>query len=541
MITKQAGFFAIVFASLTMLSAVGLVATGGWLISAAALMPPMMTLQVATVSVRFFGIARGFFRWSERVVSHESALQGTVENRVKLWNAAAVLGPRGIWRLRGSDALDRLTADTDLLQDSVVRVRTPFFAAVISATLLVIVQTSFLQAAGLLLSGVFILSGFVLPRMTIVIEDKVARDSVNARNALSAEINTVIGHSDELRISGASARVLTSIAENEKRRVQIESKASAWVGLSGALNGIAAGAAVFISLVFSATAYLSGELQGSMIAVIVLLPWASAEIIATFGQVATAQSRVRVAQERIDELLNQAEAYVRQAKPACEKILASPSELSIQDLAVSWSDRKVVDGISFSLRRGQTIALTGPSGSGKSSIAAAILRLVEHEGVVTLDDTPVDHLTDFRVHVSALLQTTHVFSMSLRENLLIANGNASDVEIVTALSRAGLDAWFERLPRGLDTLIGQSGQPMSGGEVQRLGVARLLLSQAAFIVLDEPTEHLDEKTASEVWATIMHEFRDRGLLLITHDQSMADDCDYVLRLQNGQLVRTLSL
>jgi thiol reductant ABC exporter CydC subunit len=541
MITKQAGFFAIVFASLTMLSAVGLVATGGWLISAAALMPPMMTLQVATVSVRFFGIARGFFRWSERVVSHESALQGTVENRVKLWNAAAVLGPRGIWRLRGSDALDRLTADTDLLQDSVVRVRTPFFAAVNSATLLVIVQTSFLQAAGLLLSGVFILSGFVLPRMTIVIEDKVARDSVNARNALSAEINTVIGHSDELRISGASARVLTSIAENEKRRVQIESKASAWVGLSGALNGIAAGAAVFISLVFSATAYLSGELQGSMIAVIVLLPWASAEIIATFGQVATAQSRVRVAQERIDELLNQAEAYVRQAKPACEKILASPSELSIQDLAVSWSDRKVVDGISFSLRRGQTIALTGPSGSGKSSIAAAILRLVEHEGVVTLDDTPVDHLTDFRVHVSALLQTTHVFSMSLRENLLIANGNASDVEIVTALSRAGLDAWFERLPRGLDTLIGQSGQPMSGGEVQRLGVARLLLSQAAFIVLDEPTEHLDEKTASEVWATIMHEFRDRGLLLITHDQSMADDCDYVLRLQNGQLVRTLSL
>ena len=541
MITKHAGFFAIVFASLTMLAAVGLVATGGWLISTAALMPPMMTLQVATVSVRFFGISRGFFRWSERVVSHESALQGTVENRVKLWNAAAVLGPRGIWRLRGSDALDRLTADTDLLQDSVVRVRTPFFAAVLSATLLVIVQTSFLQAAGLLLAGVFILSGFVLPRMTVAIEDKVARDSVNVRNAISAEINTVIGHSDELRISGASSRVLMSVADNEERRIRVESKASAWAGLSGALNGIAAGTAVFVSLVFSATAFLSGELQGPMIAVTVLLPWASAEIIATFGQVATAKSRVRVAQERIDELLNQADARVRQAKPACEKILASPSELSIQDLAVSWSDRKVVDGISFSLRRGQTIALTGPSGSGKSSIAAAVLRLVEHEGVVTLDDTPVDHLTDFRVHVSALLQTTHVFSMSLRENLLIANGNASDVEIVTALSRAGLDAWFERLPRGLDTLIGQSGQPMSGGEVQRLGVARLLLSQAAFIVLDEPTEHLDERTASEVWATIMHEFRDRGLLLITHDQSMADDCDYVLRLQNGQLVRTLSL
>jgi ABC-type transport system involved in cytochrome bd biosynthesis fused ATPase/permease subunit len=275
--------------------------------------------------------------------------------------------------------------------------------------------------------------------------------------------------------------------------------------------------------------------------VIVLLPWASAEIIATFGQVATAQSRVRVAQERINDLLHQADERVRQAKPAREKILASPSELSIQNLSVTWSERKVVEDISFSLRRGQTIALTGPSGSGKSSIAAAVLRLVEHEGVVTLDDTPVDHLTDFRVHVSALLQTTHIFNLSVRENLLIANGNASDAEIVTALSRAGLGIWFGTLPHGLDTLIGQSGQPMSGGEAQRLGVARLLLSQAAFIVLDEPTEHLDEKTASDVWATIMHEFRDRGLLVITHDQSVVDDCDHVLRLQNGQLLRTLSL
>jgi ABC-type transport system involved in cytochrome bd biosynthesis fused ATPase/permease subunit len=277
-----------------------------------------------------------------------------------------------------------------------------------------------------------------------------------------------------------------------------------------------------------------------MIAVLALLPWASAEIIATFSQAATAKTRVDVARARVKHLLDSAEHKLARSKPTRESFIASPSELEVQNLRVAWDEKVVVNDVSFALRRGQKIALIGPSGSGKSSIAAAVLRLVEHGGSVSLDEVPVERLTDFRQHVVALMQSTHVFSASLRENLLIANGYASDADITLAIRKAGLTNWLESLPQGLDTQIGSSGQPMSGGEIQRLGIARLLVSQAAFIVLDEPTEHLDDATAAKVWQTILDSFADRGLLIITHDRAVMDSCDYVLQLQNGQLRNTLT-
>ncbi len=530
----------VVFASVTMLSAVGLVSTGGWLISSAALMPPMLTLQVATVSVRFFGIARGFFRWSERVVSHDAALAGTVENRVNLWRAASILGPRGIWRLRESDALDRLTADTDALQDDVVRVKTPFLAASLSAVILVALQTSILPLAGLVLAISLLFSGVAIPLMTQRIDRAVANAAIAHRNELSFWINVSLGHSDELLIAGQSSEVLAKIRHAEDQRIKTESRASAWSAISATLNGLSAGVSVFVALTLAATAYQAERLDGPMIAVLALLPWSSAEIIATFSQAATAKTRVEVAQTRIDHLLQLAEHRVSTSKPPRENFMASPSELQVHNLQVAWDDRVVVNDVSFALRRGQKIALTGASGSGKSSIAAAVLRLIEHEGTVSLDEVPVERLTDFRQHVVALMQATHVFSSTLRENLLIANGYASDEEISAAIRKAGLTRWFDSLPRGLDTLLGAAGQPMSGGEVQRLGIARLLVSSAAFIVLDEPTEHLDDITARQVWQTILDSFADRGLLIITHDSEVMETCDYVLALQNGQLRNTLT-
>ena len=538
MLRRNTGLFAVILSACTMLAAVGLVTTGGWLISSAALMPPILTLQVATVSVRFFGISRAVFRWSERVVSHEAALQGTVENRMMLWNAASILGPRGIWRLRGNDALDRLTLDTELLQDEVTRVRTPFLAAACSAVLLVILQTINLPIAGLILLLTFMVSGIAIPLVTHRIESQVARDAVSVRNDLGAKVLELVKHSTELRISKSYGNSISKLSELEKRRIAVESKSTVWASVAQGLNGISSGFAVFAALLLAVTAYVNNELHGPMIAVVVLMPIASSEIMSTFGQAATANTRVAQAKERIEKLYTQAENRLMAAKVARESFLASPSELIVENLSVAWNANKVVNNVSFSLRRGESIAVTGPSGSGKSSLAAAVLRLVEHEGVVSLDEIPVERLTDFRAHVTAILQTTHVFNMTVRENLLIANGSATDAEILDALTKAGLSSWLQRV--SLDTVVGQSGQNMSGGEIQRLGIARLLLSNAAFIVLDEPTEHLDEETADGIWATILSAFKDRGLLVITHDARIAAACTHQIKLQNGVVVPTLT-
>jgi ABC-type transport system involved in cytochrome bd biosynthesis fused ATPase/permease subunit len=212
-----------------------------------------------------------------------------------------------------------------------------------------------------------------------------------------------------------------------------------------------------------------------------------------------------------------------------------PQTLRLRDVSVAWDDEPVVRHVSFELKPGERLALLGSSGSGKSTLAAATLRLIEHRGSITLDDVEISELSDFRHHVSALLQTTYVFGTTVRENLRIANPHATDTEVVAALTAAGLVDWFSHLEAGLDTVIGDGARGMSGGEIQRLGIARVLLTQSTFVILDEPTEHLDAPTAAAVWQTMKSALADRGVLLITHDQQLAADCHRQIRIENGTL------
>jgi ATP-binding cassette subfamily C protein CydCD len=529
-------FVSVAFAAVTMLTSVGLVANGGWLISMAALMPPILTLQVAIVGTRAFGISRAVFRWLERVKSHELALTGISDLRVQIWNAAATLGPRGIWRMRGSDSLDRLTADTEIMQDRITRVRVPFFAAFVSAALLVVIQSALLPTAGFLLLLSFLVSGVLVPTMTARIDMSVAKSQIDVRNKISSAVHDASNRGNEFQILGLSAQLLENMAALDEARIRVESRASRWAGVANTLNGLSAAGAVFGSLIFAIAANQEGQLKGVLIAVVTLLPWSAAEINATFSQAASARTKVLLAEGRINELFTSANNQLKTSNSLRTRILASPSVFEGENISVRWDKDKVVSGVSFSVGRGERLGIVGQSGSGKSSLAAALLRLVEHEGVVSLNSIPVSELSDFRNHVTAVLQTTHIFKASIRENLLVANPHVSDETMTKAIWDAGLGEWFSTLSTGLDTEIGAAARGMSGGEVQRFGIARALVSDASFIVLDEPTEHLDQKTADAIWQTVNVLFRDRGLIIISHDPRIALDCDEVMVLDKGVVV-----
>jgi len=507
-------YWAIVLSAATMLSAVGLVSTGAWLISSAALMPPIMVLQVAIVSVRFFGISRGIFRWSERVVSHDVALSGTTELRVALWRVAARLGPLGVWRLRSSDALDRLTSDTDQLQDEMTRVRVPMYAAGLSAALLCVLQFLLVPLAGLVFALAFLVSGYIIPKTIIRIELKIARDAIEVRNLISSDIYRAITNNQKMRMLDTTDLHMTQLDSKDQLRIKIESRYSIWTGISGAINGVSAGATVFISLVAGIVAFAQGGLSGQMIAVVTLLPWASSEIIGTFSLAASAKARTTLAKERISEFVHRENRV-----PISEKTtLIRPSILSLKEVAVGWNDEMVVKDLEFNLRRGEILGLTGPSGSGKSTIANAILRLIPHQGKIEIDGCSIYEIANYEKHLTALLQTTYIFHTTLRENLRLANHESTDQQLIETLTMVGLDKWFSELTDGLDTFLGDSVRGLSGGEIQRVGIARTILTGASFVVLDEPTEHLDSETAMSIWQLIERVFVDQGVLVITHDQ-----------------------
>ena len=509
-------YWAIVLTTATMLSAVGLVSTGAWLISSAALMPPIMVLQVAIVAVRFFGISRGVFRWSERVVSHEVALSGTTALRVELWKAAARLGPVGVWRLRSSDTLDRLTSDSDLLQDEITRVRVPFAAAGLSAVLLVVLQFLILPLAGVVFALSFVISGFLIPKLTFRIENQIAQDAITARNQVNNSVYTAITSASQLRALDQTDSHISKLKLLEDDRIKIESRSSRWAGISSALNGLSSGTAVFIGLIAAVTAFSQGGLSGQMVAVVALLPWASAEIVGTFSLATTAAGRTKVARQRIDSFIQ----LPNNLEITEEIVLQEPEKLQLRNVSLSWGKNEVVQNLILEVARGNFVGLIGASGTGKSTVINAILRLISYKGEISIDGVEISRIKNFEHVVSAVLQSTYVFNTTVRENLKIANGEATDEKLLQVISDVELNQWFNSLPAGLDSIIGDTTRQLSGGETQRIGIARAILSEAAFILLDEPTEHLDADTAASIWNLIERVFKDCGVLVVTHEPKL---------------------
>ena len=167
-----------------------------------------------------------------------------------------------------------------------------------------------------------------------------------------------------------------------------------------------------------------------------------------------------------------------------------------------------------------------------------LLRFLDHEGAVTLDGTDLADLADDDVRhvITALTQDPHVFDTTVAENLRLARREASDDDLVAALERVRLGDWFADLPHGLDTSLGAHGTGLSGGEAQRLALARVLLADRAVVVLDEPTEHLDPETADALTADLLELTRGRSTVVVTHRLVGLEDVDEVLVLDHGRVV-----
>ena len=500
-------------------SAVALAATSAWLISRAAQQPPVLFLMVAIVAVRFFGIARGVFRYCERLASHDAAFRWLADLRVAVYARLEGLAPAGVAAFRSGDLLSRLVSDVDTLQDLWLRVLLPYGVAAVVGAGTVLIVGSLVPAAGVVLAACLAAAAVLAPLLALTVARRAERAVAPARGALSASAADALAGVAELTAFGLTDRVVAGVAADDARLAAAEGRAAVGAGIGAAVAAAAAGLAVWAGLALGVPAVRAGTLPGVWLAVVVLTPLALFELVAGLAPAAQQVPRVRTAARRVAEVLDAPDPVAEPAVPM--PLPALPAPVTVEDVTAGWTvgGPDVLIGVDLVLSPGERVGLVGPSGSGKSTLAMVLLRFLDpRSGQASLGPVPYPRLAsdDVRRVVGLLSQDAHVFDTTVRENVLLARRDATEADLLDALGRARLGDTVRRLPQGLDTPVGEHGGRLSGGERQRLALARVLLAGFEVVVLDEPTEHLDELTALALLDDLLATSGGRTVLLITH-------------------------
>ncbi|MCL1838275.1 MAG: thiol reductant ABC exporter subunit CydD, partial [Propionibacteriaceae bacterium] len=518
-------------------AAIVLLGGSSWLLAFAATMPPIMFLNAPAVVVRFCAISRGLFRYGERLASHDVALR--LQSALRIQTYSSLSRTTLLGRRRG-DLLSRVIADVEAIQDLVVRVWIPFA----SSTLVILLTCGLLALvsplSALILLGSATFAGWVVPVLARRASFTADRSAVGTRGELANQVHEMARTGADLVAYGADVAFIQTFEQTDLALRKIESRAT-WVrGVAEGFQVIAAGVGVIGAICAAASQITTAGLwtpipigfqsifadpgiaEGwpgidnaafALIALLVITPLALHESLNSLARAAQNLTRAQVALKRVEAVLD-APSVGQGDIPTSLETEAAPM-LRIEALAAGWPDSQpVVKNLSLRIDAGERVALTGRSGIGKTTVAATVLGLID----------PVAGELEIIGRPGYLAQDAHIFDTSVTENVRIGNRDASDEAISQALIRAGL-GYLDPM-----RIVGEAGAALSGGEVRRLAMARLLVGQYQVLILDEPTEHLDLLTASALLDDIWEITKDLPLLVISHDLEVLARCDRVIRL-----------
>jgi len=518
-------------------SSVGLMATAAWLISRAAQHPPVLTLMVAIVAVRFFGIGRAVFRYGERLAGHDAALRVLTELRVRCFDRLTETGTGGV---RSGDLLTRLVHDVDAVTDLLVRAVLPVCTGLLAGTGAVVLVWWLLPAAGAVLLAGLVALAAVVPWLQARTARRAERLLGPLRGDLSARAVDLLAGLDELVVYDAAAARAAAVADVDARLRRAETRSAAGAGTGNGLATLVAGAVVLAGLLTGIPAMRAGTLEPVLLAVVVLTPLAVFDVLAELPAAAQQLGLVRATAARLFAVLDRPAPVAAPAAP--RPLPAAPFTLRLAGLTARWpgAEEPALDGIDLELTPGKRVAVVGASGAGKSSLAAVLLRLLDYgAGHATVNGTELRDLAadDVRRVAALCAADAHLFDTTLAANLRIGRPDATAAELWDVLRRVRLDGWAAGLPAGLETPVGAHGERLSGGQRRRLVLARALLTGREVMVLDEPTEHLDAATANALTADLLAATTGRTTLLITHRLAGLEGVDEIVVLDRGRVVQ----
>jgi ATP-binding cassette, subfamily C, bacterial CydC len=521
-------------------SSVGLMAVSAYLISKAAIVTNVAEVALAITAVRVLAISRAVFRYLERYGTHRATLRILAGLRTWFYAAIEPLAPARLSAYHSGDLLARIVADIDTLEDLYVRVLVPPVVAVLVTGFASLLLGAFDPVLGVALLAFLAVTGGVLPALTRRLTRAPAGAVVAARAGTSTLLVDGIRGVADLLVLGEGdrhrARTLAAGRELDRaaeRLAEVRGLNAALVALCTSLAGV-----TVLGLAIPLVA--DGSLDGVLLAAIPLAAMASFEAVAPLSLSAQLLDATDRAASRLFELVDAEPEVVDPADPAP---VPATHDLEIRGLRFRYgpSEPWVLDGLDLAIPAGGSLALVGPSGAGKSTLVDLLLRFRDYgEGEIRVGGRDLRDLRadDVRRMLGVVSQRVHLFNATVRDNLAVADADATDEAMEAACRIAQLHETILALPEGYETLIGEDGVRLSGGERQRLAIARAVLKDAPILVLDEATANLDVATEGRLLDSLAPFMAGRTTLVISHRRTVADRVDRVVVLEDGHAVGT---
>jgi ATP-binding cassette, subfamily C, bacterial CydC len=527
-------FLSILLGTLTILFGGALMFTSGYLISKSATMPEsILMVYVPIVGVRTFGIGRAVLSYVDRLVGHQFILKILSQMRVQLYK---IIEPQALFfrsRFKTGDILSVLADDIEHLQDFYLKTLFPAIISLVVYSVIIIGAGLFSVPFAILLAfvmGILLFAGPVVSLLYVKVKNEKLK---RGRNYLYQQFTeAVFGISDWI-FSGHSKSFIQKYEIREQGLLELETKKFSFVNYRDIVNQLLIGSIVILAIYWANDLTVSEEIPPTLIAAFALV---ILSLLESFFPIAGAVSEITTYQESLKRLDS-----IPEDKITFEK---SPRDVSTSDILIElnevsfgYSDRLLLMDFTIKIEQGEKLALIGRSGAGKSTL----LKLIQ--GVIAPDSGKVE-LNGMNVHdltysiskiIGVLNQKPYLFNTSVLNNIRLGNPDASDEEVYEVAKMVELDEMITELPKGYETNMQETGQRFSGGERQRIALARILLQKTPVVILDEPTVGLDPITEVKLLNTIFETLKGKTIIWVTHHLIGAEKMDRILFLENGKI------